>query len=74
MNDEIIANKDLTALFPRSGLSFAAVQHEGVLLDLNADRYWGLDGPGATIWQGLIDGLTAVPISLPGLYKHMIFR
>lgn len=40
-------------LAPRSGVFYAAVQGEGVLLDLLADRYWGLDAIGSVIWQGM---------------------
>ena len=40
----------------REGLHFAAVQGEGVLLDVTEDRYWGLYDVSATIWQGLVDG------------------
>lgn len=42
----------------REGLFFAAVQGEGVLLDLVEDRYWGLYDLGAAIWKSMMEGLT----------------
>ncbi len=46
------------ALAIRQGLHFAAMDGEGVLLDLVRDRYWGLYSLGAAMWQALEDGST----------------
>ena len=39
-------------------LYFAAVDDEGVILDLSRDRYLGLTGPSALVWSCLDQGLT----------------
>ncbi len=49
----LLADKTLRI---REGLYFAAVQGEGVLLDLVEDRYWGFYDLSASIWQGLLKG------------------
>lgn len=40
----------------RPGVYFAAVDGEGVLMDLPRDKYFGLSGASALVWQGLADG------------------
>ena len=40
----------------RPGVYFAAVQGEGVIMDLVEDRYYGLGAQSARIWRGLQEG------------------
>ena len=49
----------------RPGVYFAAVQGEGVIMDLIEDRYYGLCAQSTALWQRLLEGklLENPPIS-----------
>jgi hypothetical protein len=51
-----------TQLSVRPGVYFAAVQGEGVILDLIEDRYYGLSAESARLWHQLVEGRAAEPI------------
>jgi hypothetical protein len=48
---------------PRRGVYFAAVDGEGVLMDIVANRYYGLTAEAAHIWQSVVVTSTAAPAS-----------
>lgn len=56
----------------RFGVYFAAVDGEGVLMDLATDRYLALTGLGADIWRGFQDGASLERIAESIAERHAL--
>jgi hypothetical protein len=58
----------------KPGVYFTAVEGEGIVMDLVADRYYGLTGVSAEIWQGLQANLSIDGIAANITERHFVDR
>jgi hypothetical protein len=56
----------------RPGVYFAAVQGEGVVMDLVADRYYGLGAQSANLWRTLLEGHAVEPIAASDIIARQL--
>jgi hypothetical protein len=53
-----------TRVTARDGVYFARIDGEGVIMDIVANRYYGLTGEAADVWQTFVEG--GMPPRIPG--------
>ena len=63
-----------TPLSIRPGVYFAAVQGEGVIMDLVEDRYYGLGAQSAGIWRDVFERASAPGIVAPPASPDIVAR